>query len=254
MKFNLKIFLKSMFILFISFFAFLLIICYPQAYYFKDSLEYKNFHIFYDKKIPNQIYAILDRSELLIQKSDLYDPKLKFKIFLRSDTDKYNVLPLQFPDSCTGWTIPIIKNVFLYKSDCETNTSYNHLGHERSLSSILAHELTHVLVENKLFFKSKMAYFNQKNISDFGALWKEEGYAEYIAGGSPINLDEGLNILNGHALPEYIPHLEYFKYWLAVRYLILNKHMTFEEILDATLNLEDVINEAKHNENIIYGY
>jgi len=40
--------------------------------------------------------------------------------------------------------------------------------------------------------------------------------------------------------------VEYFKYWLAVRYLVLEKHMTFEEILDTKLNLEDVLNEAKN--------
>lgn len=224
--------------------AALLVICFPQAYYFDDHIEYKNFHVYYDKKIPDQIYPILDTVDDLIRKSDFYDPELKFNIFLRSDVQKYTTFPFQFPDDCTGWTIPLIKNVFLHKADCVTNTSYNHLGHERTLSTILAHELTHVLVENQYFLQSRMAYFDKENVSPFGALWKEEGYAEYIAGGSPIKLEEGLKILNNQALPGYAPHVEYFKYWLAVRYLMEKKQMTFKEILDSKLKLEDVLREA----------
>ncbi len=232
----------------VSICAFFLIICYPQAYYFNDKIVYKNFHVYYDKKIPDQIYATLDTVDQLIRKSDFYDPNLQFKIFLRCNADNYNAFPFQFPDGCSGWTIPIIKNVFLYKSDCAKNTSYNHAGDMRTLSSILAHELTHVLVENKWFLKSKMAYFDEYSLSQFG-LWKEEGYAEYIAGDLPIKLEEGLKILNNQALPQYAPHqVEYFKYWLTVRYLILKMHMTFEEILDTKLKFNDVLNEAKRAE------
>ena len=141
--------------------AFLLIICYPQAYYFNDKIEYKNFQVYYDKKIPVQIYATLDAVDQAIQKSDCYNPKLNFKIFLRSDANKYDTLPLQFPDKGSGWAIPIIKNVFLYKSDCATNTTYNHVGLARTLSTVLAHELTHVLVSHSrwewlnIFFTKK---------------------------------------------------------------------------------------------------
>lgn len=240
MKFYKKLVLWIVVISVIFVCALLLIICYPQAYYFNDKIVYKNFHVYYDKKIPDQIYATLDTVDQLIRKSDFYDPNVQFKIFLRSDADNYNVLPFQFPDRGSGCAVSVIKNVFLYRSDCATNTSYNHVGHMRTLSSVLAHELMHVLVENKMFLKSKMAYFDQ-----FGSFWKEEGYAEYIAGDLPIKLDEGLKILNNQALPKYAWHFEYFKYWLAVRYLILEKHMTFEEILDTQLKLDDVLNEAK---------
>lgn len=45
----------------------------------------------------------------------------------------------------------------------------------------------------------------------------------------------------------HIAHFEYFKYWLSVRHLILKKHMTFEEILNTNLNLNEVLDEAKRN-------
>lgn len=231
-------------ILIASIFVFIAIIAYPQAYYFNDKIEYKNFRVYCDIKIPDQIYPILDEVDLLIRQSDCYDPHLKFNIFLRSDVNKYNLFPGQFPDGGFGQTISLIKNVFIYKSDCVTNTSYTHLGHTRTLSNVLAHELTHVLVENKWLLKSKSEYFDKNSLLEFG-LWKEEGYAEYVAGGSSISLDDGLKMLNNEVSIECVPQFEYFKYWLAVRHLILKKHMTFEEILYEKLNLDDVLQEAK---------
>lgn len=239
-------FLKRIFLTLIALvFIFIAIIFYPQAYYFKDKIEYKNFQVYYDTKVPNSIYSILDEVDGLIRQSDCYDPALKFKIFLRSDANKYNLFPFQFPNRGSGQAISLIKNIFLYQSNCATNIAYNHLGHERKLSSVLAHELIHVLVENKWFLRSKMAYLDKNSQSPFGSLWKEEGYAEYIAGSLPITLDEGLKILKGEISPKYAPHFEYFKYWFAVRHLILNKQMTFEEILYAKLNLDNVLQEAK---------
>ena len=75
------------------------------------------------------------------------------------------------------------------------------LGHTRTLSNVLAHELTHVLIENKWLLKSKREYFNKDSSLEFG-LWKEEGYAEYVAGGSSISLDDGLKMLNNEVAIE----------------------------------------------------
>jgi hypothetical protein len=179
-------------------FVFVAIICYPQIYYFSDKIEYKNFRVYCDVKMPDQIYPILDDVDRLIR-----------------------------------------------QSDCATNTSYTHLGHTRTLSNVLAHELMHVLIENKWLLKSKSEFLNKNSLTKFGLLWKEEGYAEYVAGGSSLSLDDGLKMLNNEVAIECVPQLEYFKYWLAVRHLILEKHMTFEQILYAQLDLYDVLREAK---------
>jgi hypothetical protein len=248
-QFHFKWFLRLFMILMGVICTSILIIFYPQHYYFDNKIEYKNFQVCYDKKIPNEIYNILDSVNQKIQKSNCYSSKIKFKIFLRSDSKKYNIFPLQFPARGSGWTIPIIKNIFLYKSDISKNKSYNHLGHVRKLSSVLTHEIIHVLVEEKWFLKSRMAYFDNNSLSKFGSLWKEEGYAEYIAGGPYITLDEGLKILKNELKFNYKPHIEYFKYWFAIYYLIEKKRMTFEEILSANLKLDEVLNEAKSAEN-----
>jgi hypothetical protein len=130
--FRMRFYLKGIFLTLIALvFIFTAITFYPQVYYFKYKIEYKNFQVYYDIKIPDSIYPILDEVDRLISQSDCYDPHLKFKIFLRSDVNKYNLFPVQFPDRGFGQAIPLIKNVFLYKSDCATNTSYTHLGTAR---------------------------------------------------------------------------------------------------------------------------
>ncbi len=237
--------LKKLFLTLIaSIVTFAAIIAYPQAYYFNDKIEYKNFKVYCDIKISDQIYSILDEVDRLIRQSDCYDPNVKFKIFLRGDVNKYNLFPGQFPDGGFGQTISLIKNVFIYKSDCAANISYTHLGHTRTLSNVLAHELMHVLIESKWLLKSKSEYFEKNSLFKFG-LWKEEGYAEYIAGGSSLSIEDGLKMLNNEVSIDCVPEFEYFKCWLAIRHLVLKKHMTFEEILHKKLNLDDVLQEAK---------
>ena len=38
----------------------LIVICYPQIYLFNDKVHYKNFYVYYDKKIPQEIFPILE--------------------------------------------------------------------------------------------------------------------------------------------------------------------------------------------------
>jgi len=98
------------------------------------------------------MYALLDKVENLIKQSELYDANLTFKVFLRNDPSNYTFLPFQFPNDCSGWAIPGIKNIYLYQSDCATNSTYNPRGDVRSITSVLAHEMVHVMVENRFFF------------------------------------------------------------------------------------------------------
>ncbi len=237
--------LRNIFLLFliISVLA-LIVICYPQIYYFNDNVHYKNFYVYYDKKIPQEVFSILDQVEERLKKSSLYDQKVNFKIFLRSDASNYNILPYQFNNNVAGWVIPFIKNVFLYKANIKDNIAYNPIGHQRPLVSLLSHELTHVLIETKWFLSRVLWLIENSNRSKMGLLWKEEGYAEYISGGTGYSFEEGMSYLNNSNSP-FPFYTEYFKCWLAIGYLIENKGMKIEDILlRKDINLEDVLIEA----------
>lgn len=236
--------LRNIFLLFSAILVLaLVVICYPQIYYFNDKVHYKSFYVYYDKKIPQEIFPILDQVEERLKKSQLYDQKVNFKIFLRSDVSNYNILPYQFNNNVAGWVIPFIKNVFLYKADIKNNIAYNPIGHQRPLVSLLSHELTHVLIESKWSLSRVPWLIENSNRSKMGLLWKEEGYAEYISGGTGYSFEEGMSYLNNSNSP-FPFYSEYFKCYLAVRYLIENKGMKIEDIfLRKDINLEDVLNE-----------
>jgi hypothetical protein len=237
--------LRNIFLLFSTILVLaLIVICYPQIYFFNDKVHYKNFYVYYDKKIPQEIFPILDQVEERLKKSQLYDQKVNFKIFLRSDVSNYNILPYQFNNNVAGWVIPFIKNVFVYKADIKNNIAYNPIGHQRPLVSLLSHELTHVLIESKWSLSRIPWLIENSNRSKMGLLWKEEGYAEYISGGTGYSFEEGMSYLNNSKSP-FPFYSEYFKCYLAVRYLIENKGMKIEDIfLRKDINLEDILNEC----------
>ena len=73
-----RFYLKRIFLTLIALvFIFVAIIFYPQVYFFEDKIEYKNFQVYYDTKIPDSIYSILDEVDQLIRQSDCSRHKKK---------------------------------------------------------------------------------------------------------------------------------------------------------------------------------
>lgn len=230
------------------------IISYPELYWFSHRLNYKSYSIFYDKEIPKSIFTILDEVDQLIKKSDLYDPKITIKIYVRSDEHKYNsLLPYQFPKHGLGWKLPINNNIFIFKSDISKNESYQALkpNYFIPLSYVIAHEAAHVLIESKSFLNSCwLSKINKNNcvFGIFGFLWKDEGYAEYIAGGQ-FTLEEGiLELKKAETTKEQNLSIkgdvEYFKYFLCIKYLIEKKNLKIKEIFETDLNFDSILTEA----------
>ncbi len=247
MKTKVLILLSSFVVLIV---AFLMAIANPQWYYFKDKLEYRNFLVYYDKILPDETIAILDQAEVLIKKSFFYRPNLKLKIFLRSDFNKYNLLPFQFRKLGYGWTVQYLSNnIYIFRSDIKTNSSQDGMGGTRLLSNVIAHEATHVLIEKQFgYLKSRFGpFFKKYEFSQLGYLWKEEGYAEYIAGGGTMfnTFEEGIAVLSDKKKSEYnIHNIEYFKYWVAIKYLLEVEKIEESMIFQEEFILDDLISKA----------
>lgn len=241
---------KALVILLPSAALFIAVITNPQWYYFKDNLEYKNFIVYYDKSLPEKIFITLNQAEKLIKNSPFYETNLKFKLFLKSDRNKYDLLPLQFPSLGFGRSVQLLSNnIYISQADIETNSSHSGLGDTRTLSSVIAHEVVHVLIEKHFgYFKSRLhPYFKKHEFSSMGYLWKEEGYAEYIAGGETTikSFEDGIAILSGKKQSEYnIHNVEYFKYYVAVKYLLEVEKIDEKNIFQKEFILDDLISKA----------
>ena len=77
---------------------------------------------------------------------------------------------------------------------------------------------------------------------------------DYIAGGSALDIDKGVSILLGDKSIKYnIYELEYFKYWITVRYLFDHKKINVNDLMRSSITLNDslvsAIDDPKREKN-----
>ena len=228
-----------------------LVIFYPQLFGCKSYHAYKQYRVYFCGKDTARVNiaaidSVLDQTGLLLKKTQFSSVKQPFKLFFRSKHASYINWPFQFSKEAYAQTIPVFHNIFVWNSDFKTNNVYIPSGHHRPLASVLAHEIVHVLYENQYgWSKILINWLDKDEKSSYGFMWKEEGYAEYIAGGSGIGMKDGLKILNGHSNPYYHPiEAEYFIYWLTIKYLIDIKHFSIDQIVYEKMKFNTVLQQA----------
>jgi hypothetical protein len=118
--------------------------------------------------------------------------------------------------------MPLIGNVMVNKIDIADDTVFRNAetDNQRSLSGVIAHEVTHTLIENKF------GWANSLNTPG----WKKEGYCEYIAGETTIAFAEGARRWKEN--PDDDSKYLYFKYHQMVRYLLDDEKISVEELFN----------------------
>ncbi len=221
---------------------FLSIIFYPSLY-LRHRFEYRNLCVYSDKPLPENACIVLAEVHELIKGSDFYVPNLKIKIFIRDNFKNYSWIPWQFPTSGYGQAIPIIENIFIGNADFQSNQAYHpNSKKSRTLSKVLAHEIIHILIFHHSYKSWCLHLFNKLNWSSVGLLWKEEGYAEYIA--KEWIPDRTNNMLSGASDLSAFGK-EYYSYWIAVKHLLEDKEMTIDQILNSNIDLEELLSELR---------
>jgi hypothetical protein len=228
------------------------IILFPKPL-FANKLEYGQFAVYSNTVINNDIKVILDDAADLVKHSELYDPTIRFDIYL-----SYNTLFNKIDDALIGHgpsaratnkyvtfkvAVDVRKNLFFptFYQKCEGKLSY-----------LLAHEIVHVLQENKY---GKMKF----NAFIHPAYWKLEGYPEYVAR-QQVRLSQDYSLmkeidryieLESTATDIWIPIEEggckvpnyYFKGRLMTEYLMDIKHFSYDDILADTASENTIYEE-----------
>jgi len=96
----------------------------------------------------------------------------------------------------------------------------------RSLSGVLAHETTHLLVRRRIGY--------WRNLT--APTWKKEGYAEYVAGGSTLSYEEGVRLWK--TPPHDGSGYQYFRYYMVVRYLLEHEHVSVDDLFRREFDFE----------------
>ena len=133
-------------------------------------------------------------------------------------------------------TFPIFKNIFVSKTDVKNNKVFRNAeeDNERSLSSVLAHEATHILIEKEI------GVLGNRKL----ATWKKEGYCEYISGEGTFDINAGIKMIYNGINPAATA-FQYFKYRLLVTYLLNEKKYDFETLVNTKINLKQLENELQ---------
>tara|TARA_R110002096_G_scaffold261919_2_gene455494 strand:- start:229 stop:993 length:765 start_codon:yes stop_codon:yes gene_type:complete len=216
-------------------------IIFPQ-FLFANKLEYKNFIVYYHSSEKNnieQLKAILEKSYLLLRKSELYDNKHKQKIFICNSYFEFGFFA---PTVKKAFAVhyPIIQNAFFTKSSFQDNRIIRNGKNlnKRTLSSVIAHETIHSLIENRLGF------LDYKRLP----VWKNEGYCEFIAvknNESYYDNQKGLNEICNNKEPN-TPFFKYFKYRIFTEFLLNSKKISIDIFFKEDFDLKELKKNYKN--------
>jgi len=228
------------------------IILFPQLL-FANKMEHKEFTVYSNEEIDDDIKPLLDNAMKLVKESELYDPNYKYDILL-SYNSSFNTID----DTLLG-VGPSARatdnNVTIkIKIDPERDLFFPtfHKKCEGRLTTLIAHEMIHCLQANKYGIMK----FNPIKHPE---MWKLEGYPEYVSRQTKLNeknysliseIDRFVE-LESKATDIWILIEEgkcespnyYYKGRLMVEYLMDIKRLSYDQILNDTQTTDSVYEE-----------
>ena len=103
---------------------------------------------------------------------------------------------------------------------------------DRSLSGVIAHEVTHLLIRNRFGYLKDLTL----------PAWKREGYSEYVAGGTLLDYETGMRRWKKN--PADDSGYRYFKYYMLVKHLIGVKKLSVEEVFTRAFDVQSLEREV----------
>lgn len=211
--------------------AYVFLLSFPQAL-FGYEISHKNFRVLSREPLDSNIHAILDRVEARLSASGIHDEGLEPRIFISDSHGLYKLLCLYVGGNsfAKGYLALPVNNVFVNKSDVARDLVFRDAAadRQRSLSGVIAHEVTHLLVRKKLGYLRNLTL----------PAWKQEGYAEYVAGGTLLDRESGVRRWKEN--PANDSGYRYFKYYMLVKYVIDVKKLSVEDLFTRNFDMQSL--------------
>lgn len=209
-------------------FAYFLLLNFPQTL-LANSVSYGKFTVYSSEPIEPGIEKVLDSAEARLQRSPIYDESVARRIYLTKSYGMYMLLSHKAYMSFAN-SVPFINNVIINKSDIAADRVFvnREKNNSRSLSGVIAHEVAH------LFIRQRLGTIQ----ASLMPTWKNEGYCEYVAGDSTITFDEGIRLWREN--PADDTGYRYIKYHLMIKRLLEKENMTVDELFTRDLNENEV--------------
>ena len=214
------------------FLAYQATLAFPQPF-FPHRATYKQITIYSRSELPKGIDSILQKTDLLLSRSELYNPQTKSRIFVCDSyrlfwfyTGGLRVVAVTFPHTTRYIFVPKAdyeRDLVLFEKVDPTDKR------ERHLTNTLAHEITHLYIFDYLGRKSHVALPS----------WIREGYCEYIGQAAAIKPEEGMkHLLSGDG---DIPGLFYFRSRRMMEVLLDSQGLSIKQVLSHPPNEEEVL-------------
>jgi hypothetical protein len=193
-----------------------------HAYYFTKIAEGKRVILYSDHECQSEdVKNILVRVDSLILTSSLFEePQKRMKVYL---TGSYEVYSFYALNARKGFGAYNSSGIFIAPSSTHADSVWiaSGLYKRRRLSGVIAHELVHSYLRERLGFISYKFLLPE---------WKNEGLADYVADESSFPMDKGLAALqNGKEYDS--PSFRYFQYRLITAFVLREKRMSLSEFL-----------------------
>ncbi len=248
-----KIIISSLSILGISSLIWTVFLLNPSlSYANKTHFEYVT--VYHNQNLSELSEKIISEAITIIKRSDLFKDDITIHLCLNDDKIYPNLHP--FAGQPIGYAFfnkTIIKNCKISFDNNVAETKWeinNYEDRKFNLTWLLAHEFTH-----NLQFKANSSYVIRTTLRRLN--WKLEGHAEYIArefkndGKLNEKFDKYLIVeKNDHTgLPVFEIEdgtkqiLSYYKYALAIQYLMEVKKLDFNQICEVENSLDEIFSE-----------
>jgi len=215
--------------LFVSLAAvYFLLLIFPQVL-FAHETSYANAAVYSREPLDQNIRTVLDKAEARLATSEINTAEVKPRVFLTNSYRLYSFLSLYIGGNSFGKGYPLLptNNVFINQTDVARDLVFRKApaNNERSLSGVIAHETTHLLIRRR--------YGYWRNFSM--PTWKKEGYAEYVAGGTTLSYETGLKMWKEN--PKDGTGYQYFKYYMLVKYLLEHDKLSVDDLFNRDFDL-----------------
>lgn len=188
---------------------------------FAHSVTTQGITLYSRAPLPPEAATCVARAAALVRQSELAVASRSERVFI---CDSPWLFSLFSPTSgrAFAFSVPLTDNVFIAAADCLRDEARSSAPRHniRSLSSVIAHEITHGLIRHHLGLLRGVRLPG----------WVAEGYCDYVARESSFPETEGRRLMTA-GQTDLSASFWYFRDRQMVRYLIDTKHGTFSDVV-----------------------
>ena len=194
---------------------------YPQVL-FAHSFDHDGITVYSRTALPPEAADRTTEITELLKRSELYISELDDRIFICNDPWLFRLFsPIHARSFAVS--VPLTNNVFVASADLVTDTARSRRPEfsQRSFSGLVAHEITHRLIRDRVGLLRSLTL----------ETWLKEGYCDYIAGEGSFPEPRGLQLLaEGRSVPSR--SFQYFLWRQMVEHLVERRRLAFGDLVE----------------------